>query len=80
MSYWTYILLDVSETRTYVGQTSDLEGRLRKHNRDEVRSTKGHGPWRIVHQEEFATRGEAMKCEKWFKSRKGREKLRAILG
>ena len=63
----------------YTGHTQDLESRLAAHNRGLSRYTKQRGPWVLVYSEEFETRSEAMKREKFFKSGKGREALKEIL-
>jgi len=60
MQYFVYIIQSESGSY-YVGQTNDLEARLKRHNGGNVRSTKNKGVWTIVHQEEFTTRAEAMK-------------------
>jgi predicted GIY-YIG superfamily endonuclease len=47
----------------YVGQTADLAARLESHNADgatEGKFTRKHGPWRLVHRENYATRSDAM--------------------
>lgn len=76
--YHIYILYSESLDRYYVGNTSDLEIRLIRHNKGDSRFTKSGIPWVIVYSEEFETRSEAMSREhqikKW-KSRKMIEKL-----
>ncbi len=78
--YYLYILSSKSRQRTYVGQTDDLQARLKTHNVGKVRSTKAFRPWELVYFEECATRGEAMERETWFKSPAGRKKIGEILG
>ena len=67
MKYCVYILLSRKDGNLYVGQTSDIEKRLRAHNEGRVQSTKHRGPLQLVHFEEFGSRGEAMKRERWLK-------------
>ena len=46
--------------RTYVGWTTDLAGRLERHNAGSgARSTRGR-TWRLLYAERYKTRGEAM--------------------
>ena len=71
--------LSFTWTQTYVGQTDDLSERLKLHNEGRVRSTKGFGPWQVLYCEEHETRGEAMRREKWFKSRSGRRRIKRLL-
>jgi putative endonuclease len=80
MPYWVYILQSETTGRFYTGQTSDLEGRVKRHNAHESGSGrythKQKGPWRLIHSEEYATRSEAMKQERFLKSGQGREWIR----
>ena len=45
--FFTYILESTSTGRFYIGQTSDLEARLGRHNAGKNRSTKSGIPWRV---------------------------------
>jgi putative endonuclease len=77
--YFVYVIRNQSSGRSYTGHTADLTQRLGQHNHGITKSTKNRGPWQLLHQEEFATRSEAMKREKFLKTGKGREELRRIL-
>jgi len=79
VSFYVYILYSSAHKRTYVGQTNNLSGRLEKHNKAQVRSTKAFVPWQLIHSEKFNTRAEAMRREKWYKSQVGRKKISEIL-
>ena len=75
------MLVSESTGRRYTGQTDDLARRLAEHN-DPAHSatkftTRQPGPWRMVHHEQYATRAEAMRREKWLKSGIGRQWLDA---
>ena len=79
MQFFVYVLYSQAHGRTYTGQTEDVAVRLSSHNAGRVRSTKPYRPWVLLHKEGFATRAEAMRREKWFKSRQGREFLRNLV-
>ena len=79
MAFTTYILVNKDRTRTYVGQTKEVLQRLEFHNKDKVRSTRFRGPWNVLYSEEHDTRAKAMAREKWFKSRRGREKINELM-
>ena len=79
MKYFLYILYSLPFNRTYTGQTDNLENRLIYHNSGKVKSTKPFRPWVLIYSESFNSRAEAMKREKWFKSKQGREKISVIL-
>ena len=81
MSYWIYILENNFTERRYIGHTSDLERRLREHNDKVVGrnryTRKQRGTWRVIYKEEYATRAEAMKRERFLKSGQGRKWIKA---
>ncbi len=64
-----YILFSELTLKYYVGQTADINKRLKKHNQGYVRSTKGGVPWKIVLQIEVYTRSEALVLERKIKKR-----------
>ena len=74
MAYFVYIIRN-TQGRLYIGQTSNLELRLRRHNEGKVFSTKNRGPWQLIHSETFATRSAAMTQEKRLKALKSKRAL-----
>jgi putative endonuclease len=79
-----YILQSQCSGRYYIGSTSDLDRRLSEHQRDHTPSTRGRGPWRLVHQESFRTLLEARRRElaikRWKSARLIRELIDAAKG
>ncbi|OYD17552.1 hypothetical protein CH333_00500 [candidate division WOR-3 bacterium JGI_Cruoil_03_44_89] len=71
MPYYVYVLKSIKDGWLYVGQTSNLQKRLLCHNQGGVRSTKGKGPFKIAYVEEYNTRSEAIRRERFFKSPQG---------
>jgi len=69
--YKTYILKSISHNTYYYGSTEDINKRLDEHNRGKVRYTKGRRPWVLHYFEEFDTRIEARKRERFFKTIEG---------
>ena len=70
--FWAYILED-QEGRFYIGHTDNLDRRVAEHNTPEKIGTKythKKGPWRLVWHEEHETRSDAMRRERFIKSRK----------
>ncbi|NOZ46656.1 MAG: GIY-YIG nuclease family protein, partial [Chlorobi bacterium] len=57
----------------YIGQTSDIEGRIKRHNAGYEKFTKQYMPWKIISYIEVLSRKEAMRIEKYIKSKKKRE-------
>jgi len=74
MAYFVYILCN-TEGRLYIGQTSDLEIRLQRHNEGKVFWTKRRGPWQLIHSENFTTRSAAMAQERRLKALKNKKAL-----
>ncbi len=83
--FFTYVIRNESKKKIYIGQTNDWEKRLKRHN-GELPSKKSsytsinNGEWKIVHLEEYNTRSEAIKREKYLKSHRGRDWLKITLG
>jgi putative endonuclease len=77
--FYTYVLKSLKDGNLYIGQTSDIEKRLTEHNSGLCKSTKSRIPFKLIYQEEFKTRSEAMKKEKELKTGRGREFIRKML-
>ena len=75
-----YILYSNTSSRYYVGQTSDINQRLERHNQGRVKSTKYGIPWEIVLQLDVSTRSEAMILEKQIKKRGARRYIEKHFG
>ncbi len=69
-----------NEGYKYTGMTEDLELRLKQHN-DKTLSqwTKRGNNWKLVYKEDYMTKTEALKREKWFKTGVGREYVKKLL-
>ena len=68
--YFVYIIKSSLLNRTYIGQTDDLQSRLKQHHG----RLKAHD-WKFVHVESYPTRSLAMRREKYFKTGDGRKVL-----
>ena len=83
MGYFVYIIESVSTGKRYVGHTDDLDRRVAEHNCPEHNrrkyTSRNSGPWKLIHQEQYPTRSEAMKREKFIKSRKSAAWIRTYL-
>jgi putative endonuclease len=66
--YFAYILKSLSHGTYYYGSTINLESRLNDHNSGKVKYTKGRRPWILHFWEEFDTRSEAFRRERFFKT------------
>lgn len=82
--YYVYVVQSESTGKIYIGQTKNRDKRIKQHNDinfDKRSYTKlNKGPWKLVYQEQYETRQDALKREKYFKSHHGRDWLRSVLG
>ncbi len=81
--FWAYVIKSQTTGKIYIGQTNDLEKRLKRHNH--LLPTKknsytkiNRGPWKLVYKEEFKSRKEVIKKERFLKSHKGRDWLKSL--
>ena len=77
--YSTYVLKSERDGHLYIGFTSNLEKRVKEHNRGKVRSTKSRKPLNLVYFEEHDDRTLARKREILLKSGQGRLFLKSKL-
>ena len=71
--FYVYILESLAEPeRHYVGATTDLRARLRKHNSGAVSHTAKFGPWRVRTYVAFSDMEQARAFERYLKSGSGR--------
>jgi putative endonuclease len=70
---FTVYVIQSARGKRYTGHTYDLERRLLEHNSGLCKTTKVDNNWQVIYSEEFATKGEAIKRERWMKTGVGRE-------
>ncbi len=75
MKFFVYILESEIDNSFYIGQTADLEARLKKHNKGYNHSTSAKRPWKLIYSEICNSRSEAMKLEKQLKGWKKRDAI-----
>jgi len=70
MQYFVYILKSLKDLRFYIGQTNNLDDRIKRHDSGKVKATKHRRPLELVYSEIYNSRLKAMKREKYLKSLK----------
>lgn len=76
---YVYILKSRKDKKLYVGYTTNLRNRLKKHELGRVAATRNRRPLKLVYYESWNSREIARKREKYLKSLYGyREKCRLI--
>ena len=78
MSYYVYVIINNQRSKltTYVGYTNNLKKRLLLHNKGKgAKFTKGR-KWKLIYNEEYDTKKEALSREYYIKRNK---KFRSLL-
>jgi putative endonuclease len=75
--YHVYAISCQVKNYIYVGLTSNLAQRLKRHNNGYESTTKAYRPFKLIYTETFETRPEARTREKYLKSGVGKEFLKA---
>ena len=78
MVHYTYILKSTKNNQYYIGSTSDIAARLKRHNSGSVKSTKNSIPWELFHKEPFHTLKDAVNRERQLKSWKSRAAIERL--
>ena len=77
--YTVYIIYSLSIDRYYVGYTNDLIRRFYEHNRKKGKFTDKGIPWKLVHQEDFELKYDAMNRESFIKAQKSRKFILSLI-
>jgi putative endonuclease len=78
--FFVYILYSKAIDRYYIGHTSNLSDRLKRHNSSSIGFTSRATDWQIIYSEEYATKGEAIKRESQIKRMKSRKFIEELTG
>jgi putative endonuclease len=79
MSHYVYIIQSLKDHGYYVGETVDVNARIKFHNAGFQRSTRSRKPFQMILIEEYPDRLAALKREKEIKSWKGGIKFKKLL-
>ena len=79
MVFYVYILFSASKYKYYIGYTSDLEERIRKHNAKHKGFTGKAADWLLVYAEKYITKKSAMEREQTIKSWKSRKMIEQLI-
>ena len=78
--FYAYVIRSINFPFVYKGHCENLVERLKQHNSGMTASIKMYIPFELAYKEEFVTREEAVKREKYFKTAAGRRFLKSKLG
>jgi len=65
--YYVYIIQSKKNHSLYIGYTSDLRKRIKKHNEGKSKYTSKYLPWRLVYYEAYSSIIDAKEREKQLK-------------
>jgi putative endonuclease len=78
--HYVYVLESLKVVgRLYIGYTTDLKARFKRHNNGEVFATKPYLPWKLIHYEAYLKSSDAKRREVYLKTAKGRTTLKTML-
>jgi len=77
--FTVYFLYSGKYKQLYIGQTNNIEKRLKEHLSNKCFSTKNKQPLFLIYTENYSTRSEAMDRERYFKSLAGSKIKNKIL-
>jgi putative endonuclease len=77
--YTVYIIYSQRIDKYYIGFSSNVQERLRKHNRNSKGFSSSGRPWIMVYSEVFDNKKDAMAREKQLKNWKNRERLESLI-
>ena len=77
--YYVYLLESEKDKSWYIGYSTDLRKRFRRHNSGGSLATKNKKPWRLIYYEAYINKTDAFKREKFLKSGSGRKFIKKQL-
>ncbi|WP_299901656.1 GIY-YIG nuclease family protein [uncultured Aquimarina sp.] len=77
--YTVYILFSSSNDKYYVGHTSNLTDRVKRHNQGRSKSTKTGIPWKVAYTENYQSKSEAYQREVKIKKQKSRKYIEQLI-
>lgn len=75
--YSTYVISSINRKYIYIGISSNVEKRFYQHQNGDNKTTRAYAPFNLLYSEEFNSRVDARKREKYLKSGVGREWIKA---
>ncbi len=79
LPYCVYVLFSQKDAFLYIGYSTNLSERIRKHNSGSVRSTNGRRPLELIFCEQYLFKEDARKREGYFKTSMGKKAIKLML-
>ncbi len=78
MNYFVYILESLVDGTYYIGYSENPIVRLQDHNGGRARYTSRKRPWKMVYTEQYSTKVEAIRRERFLKKQRNRGFLQLL--
>jgi putative endonuclease len=79
--YYVYILQNLKNDKLYIGQTNNIDRRVKDHNTGQGgKYTRQNGPWVLVHSEHHPDRISAVRRERHLKNTRGSREKKQLAG
>lgn len=82
MQHFVYAIYNKDHSKTYIGETNNLEERIRIHNEHKFAKSytaRFDGTWKLIYFEACSDRIQARKREKQLKSYQGRQFIKQFI-
>ncbi len=80
LPYCVYILFSHKDRLLYTGYTTNIEERVKSHNRGMTKSTAPRRPLELIFCEFYLFEADARKREMYFKTTAGKKAVKLMLG
>ncbi len=77
--FYVYIIYSEKTNKFYTGYCSNIIERVEKHNNGSTPSTKPGIPWKLVYEECFDSKTDAIKRENEIKRKKSRKYIEFLI-
>ena len=79
MDFIVYLLFSELKNKYYVGFTSDIEGRIKRHNQKSNGFNGAVNDWQFIYTENYSSKEKALEREKKIKSWKSKIKIEELI-
>ena len=79
LPYCVYVLISETDRQLYIGYTTNIEERIIDHNRGHTKSTASRKPLKLVFCEQYLSKADALRREKYLKTTSGKKALKLML-
>lgn len=79
LPFCVYVLRSLKDEQLYIGFTTDLPERLKRHEDGLVLSTASRRPLRLIYCEYHGSKADALRRESYFKTSAGKRALKLML-